>query len=489
VASKTAKPPAKIPVPSEGPISRRENVTPHLSIYEKIDEARYLLLKRQEYLAHGVHALMQPRITKAIPTAGVGANKFGGVEFFFNPNFIESLTVEELAFVMAHEAMHVLADHIKVRKPNHMLWNICCDVIVNTWLQHSANFEIGNELKEMTWDAKKIDYPEYQLLQYISADDLYDELEPQVERVGKMIAEYIEKAGMAGDMQQPSESQPSQSQGKGKPNETLGGSGQKNDPNSPEAQGKESQGEQGEKSDQYPHGEQDESSAGATPDEHQGWGSIAESAGETIQRELKNNGTFDRAQKAGKCPAGLARAFENIDQDFAWEKHMERFMASVIKREDTWERPNRRLIASFPDTILPGTKVRYDYQILVYADMSGSIGPDEVARFVSVLKRAPKEVKINAYSFDTRIYDWKNWQTEMPRGGGGTSFSAVVDHAERVHEGKYDGVVVLTDGYDSEPSPKRAKNWMWVSTAAMHTNKSGYWVKMPESGKLQRRRR
>jgi predicted metal-dependent peptidase len=405
--------------------------------------------------------------------------------------------------VMAHEAYHVLLDHIKVRKENHKLWNICCDVIVNTLLLHEANFKIGAELQQMLWDAKKIDYPEHNLIHYISAEDLYDELEPQVKKVQKMMEQYDAAAGMANDMQ------PSNAKGTG-PNaeanqkpETEDSSGQQNDPSKAENDPNDPRNSKGKDEDpqEYPWQEEEEpESSGATPDEHKGWGNINEGECDQIKRELKNNGTFDRAQKAGKTPAGIARAFEALEQPFNWQKILEKFIASVIKRRDTWERPNRRLVAAFPETRLPTQTTLHEHKILVYADMSGSIGPEEVSRFVSVLQKAPHEVKISAFSFDTKIYAWPGWDKgEMPRGGGGTSFLQVVRHAEE-QKGNYDAIVVLTDGYDSEPSPKQAKKWLWVSTAAFPGGsygevvkknqgkyKSGWWIKMPESGKKRRR--
>jgi predicted metal-dependent peptidase len=452
-------------------------VTPELSVYEKIDEARWLLLQRREYLAHGVHALMQPHITEGIPTAGVAGNEFGGIEFYFNPTFIESLETEELAFVMAHEAMHVLADHIKVRKDNHMLYNICCDVLVNSWLKHASDFTLGPELEQMLWDAKKIEYPVDQLLNYVTAEDLYDELEPQAKRVEQLLQAYA-NAVMAGDMQQSEKgggSSKSIGEMQGK-NTTGKGSGKKNEGGSKPG---DQLGDQPDKA----------NSSGATPDEHANWGDVAENAGEQVRRELKNNGALSKATAAGKVPAGLARAFEEIEQDFSWESNLRRFIASKIKKIETWERPNRRLAVTFPKAILPGQKNKNEYIILVYADMSGSIGEEEVGRFVGILKKAPKEIHFDTYSFDTRIYKWEGWDKDiMPRGGGGTSFDAVVDHAQRVYKGKYDGVVVLTDGYDSEPSPKHPSLWMWISCAQLHSKASGAWVQMPAPKKRVRRR-
>jgi predicted metal-dependent peptidase len=423
------------------PLHKRPKVPPY-DTWEKLRAARIMLFDRQEYLAHGVASLRSPVLTRTMPTAGVGTNKNGEIVLYFNPDFIDTLTTEELAFVMAHEALHVLSDHIPgmASKENPILWNIVCDIMVNTWLLENAKFKIGKELSDAIWASDRVGLDARTLLQYVVAEDIYDQLLPETKRVQEMIKEYL-KSLLSGDVQE---------------------------------------GDCG----------KEHSSAGATVDDHANWSAVNQAAVDNAIRELQQSGDFDRAQLAGKVPADVARAFADIDQDFAWEKHIERFVASVVRREETWERPNRRLVAGgFGEIMVPGSKIRYDYTIFVYVDMSGSIGPEQVSRFRAVLLRKPPEVRIQAFTFDTQIYDWPKWETEEPKGGGGTDFQAVVDHAQTLEaKTRCDGFVVLTDGYCGEPTVAKPKRWLWISTDALLSKESGTWVKMPEVAQRQTRR-
>ena len=438
-------------------------VVPPINRYDKLVAARILLLDKQVYIAHGVYSLRNPVITTQIPTAAVAAEKEGGeIHFFFNPNFLDRLTVDELAFIMAHEAIHVASGHL-VKREYPILWNICTDVCVNTWLLDKSDLQLRNPIKESMWDAAKVEMNPNDIINYVEADDLYEMLLPRMKamekKLMKIIAEY-QKNAMSGDLQ-----------------EKMQGDGI-----------------DGPDSNSLKEGE-GESSAGSTMDEHKDWDAVGQQAMDNVLRDLENNGDLKRARTAGKMPVGVERRFADINQDFNWEKHIERFMASIPKRVDTWERPNRRLAAGGFDPsdplappMVPGSKMFYEYTVLVYADMSGSIGDDEVSRFRSVLLKKPHEVGIKAFSFDTEIYEWPNWETDMPKGGGGTSFRRVVEHAQQ-QKGRVDGIIVLTDGYDTEPSPNKPGKWLWISTAQLHTKLSGAWVKMPEVAKRTGRNR
>jgi predicted metal-dependent peptidase len=224
-----------------------------------------------------------------------------------------------------------------------------------------------------------------------------------------------------------------------------------------------------------------------TLDNHGGLGSIEQAAADQLLRELDESGALSRAKAAGNVPANILRRYERINQSFAWKKHMQRMLASIVKRYQAWDRPHRlnEIMHGIGGLVRPGELIRNDYNCLVYADASGSIGPEEVGRFVDVLIRAPKEIKMHVFSFDTQIYEWPDWKKagDIP-GGGGTYFGAIVEHADDKEARGFtpDAVIVLTDGWAEDPTPREPRRWLWISTDQLLSRQSGTWVKMPPQG-------
>jgi predicted metal-dependent peptidase len=63
-------------------------------------------------------------------TMGVTINKF-----VYNPFFVCTLTLPELNYVVAHEALHVIMrHHVRKGKREHERWNIACDAYINMWI-------------------------------------------------------------------------------------------------------------------------------------------------------------------------------------------------------------------------------------------------------------------------------------------------------------------------------------------------------------------
>jgi predicted metal-dependent peptidase len=78
--------------------------------------------------------------TTEIPTAGVGVNKDGDIDFMYNPEWFEDMSLSEIYFICKHEIYHVLLGHIfeRLRKPP-MLWNIACDSKINEMIINESN--------------------------------------------------------------------------------------------------------------------------------------------------------------------------------------------------------------------------------------------------------------------------------------------------------------------------------------------------------------
>ena len=68
---------------------------------------------------------------KEIPTAGTD-----GETIYYNPEFLERLSVEEQIFIFAHEVCHIAFNHIlRSEGKDERLWNIATDGVINQFLK------------------------------------------------------------------------------------------------------------------------------------------------------------------------------------------------------------------------------------------------------------------------------------------------------------------------------------------------------------------
>lgn len=92
--------------------------------------------------------LGKPTITTSIDSAAVAWNKDGEcVQFLFNPDFMDKLTVEDVCFVVAHECSHVILGHGKRLAGLHGdIGNIAADIAINELLLRGFGFKVSNWL-------------------------------------------------------------------------------------------------------------------------------------------------------------------------------------------------------------------------------------------------------------------------------------------------------------------------------------------------------
>lgn len=124
--------------------------------------------------------------------------------------------------------------------------------------------------------------------------------------------------------------------------------------------------------------------------------------------------------------------------------------------------------------------------VAVYADTSGSVGTQDLSRFIVEIERIANYTGVYLWSFDTAVQDPDETvlfnrrsiaQIEF-KGRGGTSFTPIFEHAQERH---FSQVVILTDGVAEKVDPDLAKGMdvVWVITKDGDTdNKPGTVIKM-----------
>ena len=134
-----------------------------------------------------------------------------------------------------------------------------------------------------------------------------------------------------------------------------------------------------------------------------------------------------------------------------WRNVLSGFRASILSshRKLTRMRPNRR--TGFENM---GSIRRFNTKLLVAVDVSGSISSGDLAYFYGVVNSAFRYgfTAVDVIQFDCGVRLVQSLKKVMKDvavvGRGGTSFNEPIQYA---HENRYDGLVMLTDGYAPEP--------------------------------------
>lgn len=119
--------------------------------------------------------------------------------------------------------------------------------------------------------------------------------------------------------------------------------------------------------------------------------------------------------------------------------------------------------------LLPGTVTDHQRQVAIYLDTSGSVPAEVVDAAAATVGRIP-DTLAHWRSFDHEVHPFEPGEPLV--GGGGTSFHVVAEDAAALAAGldeRLDAVVVLTDGYAEPITPPDAQRWIWLIVAGGDT--------------------
>jgi predicted metal-dependent peptidase len=153
----------------------------------------------------------------------------------------------------------------------------------------------------------------------------------------------------------------------------------------------------------------------------------------------------------------------------------------------------RRIHRKYPG-IHAGAFRDYKANIAVYLDQSGSVSDADLELLASELDGLAKRVEFTLFNFDTEV-DTKSERT-LKKGRqvnltrtrcGGTDFRCVQDHANK-NSGRFDGYLVLTDGFAPDPGGrnKMKRGWVIVPTGQLQFSKSNRDFLIPMKEKTNR---
>jgi predicted metal-dependent peptidase len=316
-----------------------------------------------------------------------------GRALYYNREFFEDLTPKQVEFVIAHEILHNVFDHM-MRKDgrNAQIWNAAADYCVNGQLIRD---KIGDQIPKIKIYHDPKHYGK-------SAEQVYDEIydeedEKSLAQLGQLLDEHIDWEGDGGG-----DSKDGKNKGPGRP--------------------------------QY------------SKDELR---KIRDEVKDAVMQAASAAG-------AGNVPAAVERMIKDMTESkMNWRQIIRQQIQSTIRNDYTFMRPSRK--GWHVGAILPGMNYLETIDIAVSLDMSGSISNEMAQDFLGEIKNIMdefKDYKIKLWCFDTNVYGEEDFEAQNGkdlmeyeiRGGGGTEFMCNWDYMKE-HDIVPKKFIMFTDGY------------------------------------------
>jgi predicted metal-dependent peptidase len=153
-------------------------------IIDKIIVARVGLLLRHPFFGNLATRLQIKEATEWLPTAATD-----GRAIFFNRDFFAPLSIKQVEFVIAHEILHNVFDHMsRTEGRDRKIFNIAADYCVNGQIVRDRIGDHNIEGIKIFHDSKYYGW---------SAEQVYDEIyekydEEQLEQLGQLLDEHID---------------------------------------------------------------------------------------------------------------------------------------------------------------------------------------------------------------------------------------------------------------------------------------------------------
>lgn len=356
-------------------------------VYDRIIVARVGLLLRHPFFGNMATRLKVEAADDWLMTAAVDGRKL-----YFNTQFFNAMDNKEIEFVIAHEILHMVYDHIGRREERHpMLYNIAADYIVNNLL---VDDRIGRKPRVVDC---------YQDFKYRgwSSEEVYEELykeakkngEDAVKSLGEMLDEHLDLEGDEGDKD---------GEGKGRP--------------------------------RYSKAELDQ---------------IKDEIKEAMIQAAQSAG-------AGNVPTGVARLIKEMTESkMNWRELLRQQIQSTIRSDYTFSRPSRKgwhTGAILPGMNFQDT-IDITVGIDMSGSIGNAQAVDFLGEIKGIMEEF-KDFQIKVWCFDTKVYNEQDFSAEGGEdlmdyeihGGGGTDFDANWTYMKE-HDIQPKKFIMFTDGY------------------------------------------
>jgi predicted metal-dependent peptidase len=428
------------------------------AIETKLTAARAKLILDKPFLGALVLRLpMSAADPQWCPTTATDARKF-----YYNPEFIDSLSMAQTQFMLAHEALHCALSHFARRQHRvQHRWDLACDYAINPLLLEDG----------LTPPPNCNVMPEYLGM---TAEEIYPLIDDndQTETIDQHLFDQDNESGggQQGDASEKSRDQTPQSSGGGQGSESEqdadGGGTSPLDNNAKDDAGQGAQPQRSETAQDSPQDSEprpdERSNAKPKPlgnDERQTL---------EVQWQQRLAGAAQQAIQAGKMGGSMARLVDHLLQpQLPWRMLLARYMTAMARDDFSYMRPSRRE----GDAILPSLKSS-QIELAVAVDTSGSIRTNEMDEFLSEVSalKGQMRARVTLLACDSQLADGAPWVFEpwedfrCPTdilGGGGTDFRPVFDWlAEQGHTP--DLLVYFTDAQGRFPATEPNFPVLWL---------------------------
>lgn len=396
---------------------------------------------------------------KEIPTAGTD-----GETIYYNPEFLERLSVEEQTFIFAHEVCHIAFNHIlRSEGKDQRLWNIATDGVINQFLKKDGLKMVPGGVDM----AEAINY---------DAEQLYEKLLQEKQQNGQDNSQQIQ----------------SQRQGNS-------GSGSLQEQ---EKQSQEQSGGESEKDSQ----KEDKSKQDVGHDTHSMWEQTVKKHKEQQEKTDKKESLLDKLLGKDKEKTELEKKQEELESMGEREsfrknledkkRKLEELKEAITKQASQVGNTSNGDIRTVSDigiakplidwryVLKEATKYDVDWsyrnatledgvvtanleeqpiaETEIVLDTSGSIDDILLRNFLRECKNILQHSRLKVGCFDTKFYGFHEIRTEKDienmqfEGGGGTDFEVAVGAFTRRVENK----IIFTDGEASMPDTPIDAIWI-----------------------------
>ncbi|EGV20050.1 vWA domain-containing protein [Thiocapsa marina] len=354
--------------------------------------------------------------------------------FYYNPDYISSLSLDQTQFMLAHEALHCALSHFARRQ--HRIkhkWDLACDYAINPLLIDEGLSPPPNALV----------MPPYKGM---TAEEIYPLIDDndESETLDTHAYDRENQQGGSGSGMSEKDLDRKPAQPQSQQNESDAGQGTQGSAPSSHAEG--SGGDAGEP-EPLTQGEQETLS---------------------VQWQQRLAGAAQQAQQAGKLGGAMARMIDHLLQPrLPWRMLLARYMTAVSRDDYSYARPSRRA----GDFIMPSLR-SHQTDVVVAVDISGSIKAAELEEFIGEIDALKGQVRarVTLLPCDVALcegapFRFEPWESlrlpEAIRGGGGTSFRPVFQWIDR--EGiRPDLLVYFTDAQGEFPPVEPTFPVIWL---------------------------
>lgn len=394
-----------------------------------------------------------------------------GETIYYNPEFLERLSVEEQTFIFAHEVCHIAFNHIlRSNGKDQRLWYIATDGVINQFLKSDGLKMVPGGVDM----AEAIDY---------DAEQLYEKLLKEKQQNGQ------------------DDSQQTQ-QGNQQQNQQQSSSGNQGGNNYQQPQSQEQSGGESGKISQ----KEDKSKQDVGHDTHSMWEQTVKKHKEQQEKTDKKESLLDKLLGKDKEKTELEKKQENLESMGEKEsfrknledkkRKLEELKEEIAKRASQVGNTSNGDIRTVSDigiakplidwryVLRETTKYDVDWsyrnatlengivtanleeqpisETEIVLDTSGLIDEVLLRNFLRECKNILQHSRLKVGCFDTKFYGFHDIRTEKDienmqfEGGGGTDFDVAVSAFSRRVENK----IIFTDGWASMPSTPIDAIWV-----------------------------